>query len=133
MRKIFFSLAIAAVLASCGGKSNSGGSETPAPTTPTAPATTDVSENPDYQKGLALVAKNDCLTCHKVDEKLIGPEYVLVANKYAGSADTMVTHLAHKIIDGGKGNWGEVPMTPHPNVSLEDAEAMVKYVLLLKK
>jgi cytochrome c len=92
----------------------------------------DPSDNPDYQAGLAIVAKSDCLTCHKVDEKITGPTYRDVANKYAGMPDTIITHLAHKIINGGTGVWGEVPMVPHPALSQADAEAAVKYILLLK-
>lgn len=95
-------------------------------------ASTDLSSNPVYQKGLELYAKNDCGTCHKVDEKLTGPAYKDVADKYASAPDTIVTHLAKKIIAGGSGVWGAVPMTPHPNLSEADAEALVKYVLLLK-
>ncbi len=81
---------------------------------------------------MALIGKSDCLTCHKVREKLIGPAYQDVANKYE-STDANITMLASKIIAGGKGVWGEVPMTPHPTVSEADAKQMVKYVLLLKK
>ncbi len=92
----------------------------------------DVTQNPDYQKGLDILAKNDCLTCHKVDETLTGPAYRDVANKYAG-ADTAVSYLTEKIINGGKGVWGSVMMVPHPGISQADAEAMVKYILLLKK
>jgi len=64
---------------------------------------------------------------------LQGPSYRDVANKYASLPDTIVTHLAGKIIKGGSGVWGEVPMTPHPALSEEDAKSMVKYILLLKK
>lgn len=102
-------------------------------TTNTAPAEVDITTNPDYKAGLALIAKNDCLTCHSVNDKINGPAYKDVANKYATAGDTIVTHLAKKIIAGGSGVWGEVPMTPHPQVSQADAEQMVKYVLLLKK
>jgi cytochrome c len=102
-------------------------------TTNTAPAEVDISANPDYKAGLALIAKNDCLTCHSVNDKINGPAYKDVANKYANAGDTIVTHLAKKIIAGGSGVWGEIPMTPHPTVSQADAEQMVKYVLLLKK
>jgi len=94
---------------------------------------TDITKNPDYQNGLELVTKSDCFTCHKIDEALVGPAYRDVANKYANLPDTIVTHLAHKVIGGGGGVWAEVPMTPHPALSEADAEAMVKYVLLLKK
>ena len=54
-----------------------------------------------------------------------------VAKKYAGS-DTAIAYLSHKIIAGGQGVWGTVPMTPHPAVAQADAEQMVKYILLLK-
>ena len=121
-------------LAACGSNNNqtnaSATTDTTSATTATAPAN-DLSTNPDYQKGLALVAKSNCLTCHKISEKLIGPAYKDVANKYAGN-DTAVTHLAHKILAGGSGVWGTVPMTPHPDLSEADAEQMVKYILLLK-
>ena len=98
------------------------------------PATeTSISDNPDYQAGLALIAKSDCLTCHKVDEPLTGPSYRDVANKYASQAPGIIPQLADKIIKGGTGVWGQVPMLPHPTISQADAEAMVKYILLLKK
>ena len=93
----------------------------------------DLSKNPDYQKGLELAAKSDCFTCHQIEDKLTGPSYREVANKYAGMPDTIVAHLAGKIINGGSGVWGEIIMTPHPALSEADAEAIVKYVLLLKK
>lgn len=99
----------------------------------TTAKTEDLSNNPDYQKGLELISKNDCFTCHQIDDKLNGPPYREVANKYASYPDTIVTHLAHKVISGGSGVWGEIMMTPHPSLSEEDAEAIVKYILLLKK
>lgn len=120
---------VVALFASCGGKKNEGGKK---PAEEKKETANDPSSHPDYQKGLELIAKSDCLTCHKVDEAVTGPSYRDVANKYAGTSDTVVSYLASKIINGGKGNWGEVYMTPHPAVSQEDAEAMVKYILLLK-
>ncbi|MBM3413816.1 MAG: c-type cytochrome [Bacteroidetes bacterium] len=90
-------------------------------------------KDPVYAKGLALVGKNDCVTCHKVDDKLIGPSYKEVAKKYADAPNDVVTVLASFIIKGGGGNWGNVPMTPHSNLSQEDAETMVRYILTLKQ
>jgi cytochrome c len=87
--------------------------------------------DPVYVKGLELVGKSDCLTCHKIDDKLIGPSYKEIAKKYAGAPNDVVTALARTIIKGGSGNWGNVPMTPHPAVSQEDAETMVRYILTL--
>ena len=95
--------------------------------------TKDITQNPDYQKGLAIVSKSDCFTCHKIDEKLTGPAYRDVANKYAGMPDTIIKHLANKILKGGGGVWGDIPMLAHTSLSEEDAEAAVKYILLLKK
>jgi cytochrome c len=93
----------------------------------------DITKSPDYQKGVELIAANDCLTCHRVDEKIQGPSYRDVANKYGSMPDTIVGYLAKKIISGGSGNWAETPlMTPHASLPEEDAKAMVKYILLLK-
>jgi cytochrome c len=133
LKKYLVSIALLTFIAACGGGTSSESkSDTTASTSSSeAPATGDVLENPDYKKGLSLIGKSDCLTCHKVSEKLIGPAYKDVASKYAG-ADTAVTYLAGKIIKGGSGVWGTVPMTPHPQISEPDAEQMVKYILLLK-
>ncbi|KAA9040757.1 c-type cytochrome [Ginsengibacter hankyongi] len=133
MKKFLALLPLLILLAACGGNSNESTSSTTTDSSSTTQAAAnDISSNPDYQKGLALVAKSNCLTCHKVEEKLIGPAYKDVANKYAGN-DTAVTYLAHKVIAGGKGVWGQVAMTPHPDLSEADAEQMVKYILLLKQ
>ncbi len=93
---------------------------------------TDVSPSTDTSKheGLKLIEGTDCLTCHKIDSKLIGPSYQEVAAKYT---DTDLDMLAQKIIEGGKGNWGEIPMTPHAGLTKENAKLMVKYILSLKK
>ena len=81
-------------------------------------------------EGLALIEGADCLTCHKMDVRVVGPSYQEVADKYtAGDLDM----LASKIIDGGKGNWGEIPMTPHAGMSKENAKKMVEYIMTLKK
>lgn len=94
--------------------------------------TPSVMDNPDYDKGLSLVAKSDCFTCHKLREQLVGPSYGAVAAKYE-STEANINMLADKIVKGGQGVWGTVPMAPHPNISKEDAIQMVKYILLLKE
>ena len=81
-------------------------------------------------EGLALIEGADCLTCHKTDSKLVGPSYEEVAAKYT-EAD--IEMLASKIIDGGVGVWGEIPMTPHAGMSKDNAKKMVEYILTLKK
>lgn len=85
-----------------------------------------------YEKGKNLIATSDCLACHNVDNKLVGPAYVEVAQKYEFN-DKNVEYLASKIIDGGAGVWGQIPMSPHPDLSKENAREMAKYILSLKK
>ncbi|ATP57732.1 cytochrome C552 [Pedobacter ginsengisoli] len=99
----------------------------PAATTPAAPAAA-----AEKSKGEALIAKADCLACHSKTQKLVGPAYVNVAGKYPAT-DENIEHLADKIIAGGQGVWGAIPMTPHPTLSKDDAKEMVKYILSLKK
>ncbi|MCE7864713.1 MAG: cytochrome C [Bacteroidetes bacterium CHB5] len=81
-------------------------------------------------QGDALVKASDCKTCHHATNKLIGPSHTDVAKKYEFNAAN-VTYLAKKIIEGGTGVWGEIPMTPHPDLSQIDAEKMARYVLSL--
>ncbi len=127
MKKIFLPLLALSLLTACGGGDDK------KTETEKKDETTDITKNPDYEKGLALIGESDCLTCHKVDEVITGPTYRDVANKYGNMPDTIIPHLAGKIINGGNGVWGEVFMTPHPGLSQADAEQMVKYILLLKK
>ena len=124
MKRSFITILAVSLLVACGGGSSKEKTM--------EKKTVDITQHPDYQAGLALVVKSDCLTCHKIDEKLQGPPYREIANKYGDYPDTIISHLAGKIITGGRGVWGEIFMTAHPNLSKEDAEAMVKYVLLLK-
>ena len=144
MKKTLIMLAMAAAIASCGNSDNkasdsaadntaTGSETTTGAEAGSAPAqTADISTNPDYKKGLALIGQSDCLGCHKVSEKLVGPSYQEVAERYAGKPG-IEDSLANKITQGGSGNWGQVPMSPHPNLSHEDAVAMAKYILLLKQ
>ena len=124
MKKSILSLALLALLAACGSGSGENKSQSGA---------AEVSKDPVYQKGLELVAKSDFLTCHKIDDVFTGTSYKQIAEKYAGASDAMITELGQKIIKGGNGVWGSALMTPHPAISQQDAEAMVKYILLLKK
>jgi cytochrome c551/c552 len=81
-------------------------------------------------KGKALMDKSDCNACHSVDNKIVGPAFKDIAKKYKGDK-TAVAKLSEKIIKGGSGNWGEIPMAPHPQISTADAGDMVKYILSL--
>ena len=92
----------------------------------------DITKDPNYQKGLQLEVANDCKTCHAIDVKITGPAFREIADKYAGYPDTIVAHLASKVISGGMGVWGEIPMLAHANLEKKDAESIVRYILLLK-
>lgn len=132
MKRVLVTSIALAVLIAC----NSGGEKTETKAEEKKEekaAETDITQLPEYTEGLELISKSDCFTCHKVDEPLTGPTYRDVANKYASQAPAIIPQLADKIIKGGTGVWGQVPMLPHPAVSQADAEKMVKYILLLKK
>lgn len=82
----------------------------------------------------ALAKSKNCMACHAVDKKLVGPSYKDVAKKYAGDAKA-VDALAARIVKGsevGKGNWGAVPMPPNPQVSEADAKKLAAWVLSIK-
>lgn len=81
-------------------------------------------------KGLKLIEASDCKACHSVDKKSIGPAYRDISLKYKGKAGA-VENLSKKVISGGNGVWGEVPMAGHPQLSAADASEMVKYILSL--
>lgn len=99
--------------------------------TATTTAAAPIDNKADIQKGMTLLAKSDCLTCHKIGEKVIGPSYKDVAKKYAATSSN-IKMLAGKIMKGGSGVWGPIPMTAHATLSQADAELMVKYILSLK-
>lgn len=82
------------------------------------------------KQGQALIDQSDCKTCHHQTNKIIGPAHADVAKKYDFTQEN-VTYLAGKIKNGGSGVWGEIPMTPHVDLSQEDAEKMAIYVLSL--
>lgn len=107
-------------------------SETPATTAETATTETAAPASTVKSDGEKLIAKSDCIGCHNKVQKVIGPAYVDIAAKYPLN-DENVDHLAQKVIEGGKGVWGEIPMTPHASLSKDDAKSMVKYILSLKK
>lgn len=81
------------------------------------------------ERGKALINESDCFACHQEKNKLVGPTYADIAKKYK-EAD--IPKLVDKIIAGGSGTWGDIPMTPHTGMPDSDAEAMVRYILSIK-
>ena len=78
-----------------------------------------------------LAQKKNCMACHAVDKKLIGPSYNDVAGKYSGQKDA-VDKLAAKVMKGGTGVWGVLPMPANPQVSDAEAKQLVQWILSLK-
>jgi len=78
-----------------------------------------------------LAQKKNCLACHNADKKVIGPAYKEVAAKYAGQKDA-ADKLAQKILKGGSGVWGAVPMPANPQVNEAEAKQLATWVLSLK-
>jgi len=78
-----------------------------------------------------LAKKHNCLACHAVDKKLVGPAYKDVAAKYRGDK-TAEAKLVDKVKKGGTGVWGQVPMPPNATVPDADVRALVKWILSQK-
>ena len=91
--------------------------------------TTAIFQTSDGEK---LIAKSDCVGCHKLDKKLIGPSYLDIAKKYP-SNEKNIAYLSGKIIKGGSGVWGTIPMSAHASLKKNDANSMAKYILSIKK
>lgn len=85
----------------------------------------------EIAQGENLLGKSNCLSCHKPAVKLIGPSFNDLAAKYEPTPENYKM-LAEKIIKGGTGNWGSVPMSPHPEISEADAKKMLDYILKKK-
>ena len=78
-----------------------------------------------------LATKKNCMACHAVDKKLVGPAYKEVAAKYAGQKDA-ADKLAEKVIKGGVGVWGQVPMPANTPVTPAEAKTLVTWILSTK-
>ena len=85
----------------------------------------------DSVAGKEAVGQSDCYTCHKIEEKLIGPSFTDVARKYEKNKDHL-DKLSKKIRDGGSGSWGIVPMVPHNDLTQKQTDLIVQYILSLK-
>lgn len=146
MKKLLFLFSAGILLTACGGEKSEYESiydkdrqVTEEPNLAQDPAATAnngaTSETPavesEFENGAHLISLSDCLACHDVDKKIVGPSYEAVAEKYEFN-DKNVDYLVGKIITGGAGVWGEIPMSPHPDLSKEDASEMAKYILSLR-
>ncbi|SIR25244.1 c-type cytochrome [Chryseobacterium sp. RU33C] len=124
MKKILLAGTLGLMIISCSKKEN---------TAEVASSSEAVAVSEPVQSNLSgdqIMETLDCSGCHSVNERMIGPSYKEIAGKYS-EKDTEL--LASKIIEGGSGVWGSVPMAAHPQVSKEDAKKMVEYILSQKK
>jgi len=78
-----------------------------------------------------LAKQKNCLACHSVDKKIVGPAYKDVAKKYENDKDAL-NRLAKKVREGGVGVWGQIPMPANPQVNEAESITLVKWVLSLK-
>jgi cytochrome c len=123
-------LAVCMMISSCGSKKEEA-KEAEDYGTPEATEEVPQSGGADViAQGEALMKASDCKTCHHPVNKIIGPAHTEVAKKYEFT-EANVKLLADKIIKGGTGVWGQIPMTAHPDISQDDAEKMARYVLSL--
>jgi cytochrome c len=77
---------------------------------------------------LALATSKNCMACHAIEKKLVGPSYKDIAAKYAGQADA-VDKLANKVVKGGSGAWGPVPMPANAQINDADAKKLVAWIM----
>ena len=77
---------------------------------------------------MALATAKNCMACHAVEKKLVGPSYKDIATKYAGQPDA-VDKLANKVVKGGSGAWGPVPMPANAQVNEVEAKKLVAWIL----
>ncbi len=83
------------------------------------------------QADQALATKNQCMACHAVDKKLVGPSYRDVAKRYAGNPQAQDL-LVRSIKTGGQGKWGAIPMPAQTKLNEEDARKLAIWILEIK-
>ena len=85
----------------------------------------------DAAAAIELAKANGCLSCHSAQEKIVGPAYAAVAEKYKDDKDAVAT-LAQSIQYGSKGKWGRIPMPAHPGMSPADIKSLAQWVMTVK-
>jgi cytochrome c len=79
-------------------------------------------------EGRDLFMKSDCITCHAIDKKMVGPTFKDVAAKYRGDKSAE-NRLVEKVVKGGSGVWGTAAELPHPNMKEDDIRTLVQWIL----
>jgi cytochrome c len=97
-----------------------------------AAATAPASADGPGSKLSELAQRKHCDECHAVDATRIGPPFIAVAIRHRAEGDAAIEPLAQKIIHGGAGTWGDVPMIPNERVTVEEARALARWILSLE-
>lgn len=100
--------------------------DTPAP--PPDPAAASYGMGGGQDPAHRLLNANACTACHTLDKRVVGPSFKEISAKYAGDGDA-AGKLVRKVREGGAGNWGSVPMPPHPQLNDADLNQMVGWIL----
>lgn len=87
-------------------------------------------QRPELAQGKTWIDGGDCMRCHGVDRKFVGPSFVQVADRYRDQSDAQA-YIANKIREGGVGVWGRTIMPRHPQVTPAQAEGMAAWILAL--
>ncbi len=128
MKRLLFAMTAVIALASCGGgeSKTEAKSDTTATTTAPAPAVN--------EEMLTMLTNKGCMpACHAIDKKVTGPAYKDVAKRYENASAATIDTLVNKVLNGGSGNWGDIPMAANKaNVTPEEAKTLVTFVLTLK-
>jgi len=131
MKKTLIILFCSSLAIACGNSNDSKGQGQKDSVVAPADSSSSPTSGVAYEKGLELIGASDCTTCHKLRGKNIGPGYSDVADKYRNTPHALDT-LVQKVIKGGSGNWGTIPMTGHPLLPEADVRLMVSYILSMK-
>lgn len=81
--------------------------------------------------GLAAIKQSDCLNCHAPEQKIVGPAFLEIAQKYRGQEGALEASV-QRVIKGSSGEWGEVPMLPHESLNPDQVRMMVRWILALE-
>jgi cytochrome c len=139
LKKTFLLIATSIAIVSCGGHteqekaSDTTKSESPVPAMEKSDSSSSsaiVSIATSTDKGAQLIIQNDCRNCHREREKLIGPSFTSIANKYTAKD---IDQLADKVIKGTSGSWGDAAMSPHPSLQQNDAKEIIAFILKMKQ
>ena len=132
---LIFALLVASLFTACSSENTTKNVDTPTVQIPPdktvdSANVSKVTEEP-LAEGAKLMKGTDCYSCHNEDANLVGPSFKKIAEKYSNSKNANAL-LIEKIIKGGQGVWGQVPMQAHPTLAKDDAAKMVIYILSLK-